>query len=139
MPIIVQTAWYTRQQIQSQPADLFAWGDNLRRTGGSHNPKSGQAFACRGEPNAIGIPTKHAPSNVPGSFFRDCDFATVKPPIDAAFLRLVEHLRSNGTVYWPAEGIGTGRAKLAVCSPRIWHYVERCRIRLFELAAVETR
>src|SRR3546814_11498570 len=47
MPIIVQKAWYTRAQLQSQPSDLFAWGDNLARVGGKNNPRSGQAYACR--------------------------------------------------------------------------------------------
>lgn len=136
MPIIIQTAWYTRAQLKAEPTALFAWGDNLKRAGGAHNPKSGQAFACRGEPNAVGIPTKHFPSNEAAAFFRDCDFALAKPPIDAAFLRLVEHLNAGGTVYWPAHGIGTGRAQPALAAPRIWTYVERCRQRLFELGPV---
>src|SRR3546814_6787178 len=73
MPIIVQKAWYTRAQLQSQPSDLFAWGDNLARVGGKNNPRSGQAYACRDEPNAVGIPTKLRPSMDADAFFSDAD------------------------------------------------------------------
>lgn len=139
MPLIIQTAWYTRQQLQSQPDDLFAWGDNLARVGGKNNPKSGQAFACRDEPNAVGIPTKRRPSMDDNAFFADSDFDRVKPEIDSAFIRLANHLRAGGTVYWPADGVGTRRAQLATRSPRIWAYLERCRERLFEVSDVVRR
>lgn len=139
MPIIVQSAWFTRQQLRSAPSDLFAWGDNLARTGGAHNPRSGQAFACRGEPNAIGIPTKKRPSMEDSAFFGDDDFDRVKPEIDAAFARLSEHIAAGGTVIWPADGIGTGRAELARRAPRMWAYVEQRRERLFALGEMIRR
>lgn len=139
MPIIVQKAWYTRAQLQSQPSDLFAWGDNLARVGGKNNPRSGQAYACRDEPNAVGIPTKLRPSMDADAFFSDADYERAKWAFDEAFIRMAKHLSDGGTVIWPADGIGTGRALLAERAPRIWNYLERCRERLFSLAPVEQR
>ncbi|RIA46412.1 hypothetical protein DFR49_0953 [Hephaestia caeni] len=139
MPIIVQTAWLTRHQLRSTPSTLFAWGDNLARMGGAQNPRSGQAFACRGEPNAIGIPTKQRPSMEDSAFFDDNDFDRVRPEIDVAFARLSEHIAAGGTVVWPADGIGTGRAELARRAPRIWIYLEQRRERLFALGEVILR
>jgi len=136
MPIIVQSAWLTRQQLRSQSSDLFAWGDNLARAGGAQNPRSGQAFACRGEPNAVGIPTKKRPSMENAAFFSDDDFDQVAPEIDAAIARLSSHLAAGGTVVWPADGIGTGRAELARRAPRLWAHLEQCRERLFALGQV---
>lgn len=139
MPIIVQKAWYTREQLQSQPNDLFAWGDNLARVGGKNNPKSGQAFACRDEPNAVGIPSKLRPSMDADAFFTDRDYDRAKAAFDEGFIRMANHLAAGGTVIWPADGIGTGRAQLAQRAPRVWAYLERCRERLFSLAPVEHR
>jgi hypothetical protein len=139
MPIIVQKAWYTREQLQSQPNDLFAWGDNLARVGGKNNPKSGQAFACRDEPNAVGIPSKLRPSMDTDAFFTDRDYDRAKAAFDEGFIRMANHLAAGGTVIWPADGIGTGRAQLAQRAPRVWAYLERCRERLFSLAPVEHR
>jgi hypothetical protein len=139
MPIIVQKAWYTRAQLQAQPNDLFAWGDNLARVGGRNNPRSGQAFACRDEPNAVGIPTKLRPSMDDNAFFSDRDFDRAKAAFDEGFFRMADHIAAGGTVIWPADGIGTGRAELAKRAPRIWAYLERCRERLFSLATVEQR
>lgn len=139
MPIIIQSAWFTRRQLQAQPSSLFAWGDNLARAGGANNPRSGQAFACRGEPNAVGLPTKKRPSTADSAFFTDEDFDRVKPEIDSGMKRLVDHLLKGGTIHWPADGIGTGRADLARRAPRIWAYLERCRERLFTLGEITHR
>lgn len=139
MPIIVQSAWYTRDQLQRQPDDLFAWGDNLARVGGRNNPRSGQAYACRDEPNAVGIPTKLRPSMDADAFFTDRDYDRAQIAMDEGFIRMANHLAAGGTVIWPADGIGSGRAKLAETAPRIWAYLERCRARLFSMTTVENR
>ena len=134
MPLIIQKEWYTRQQIRDNPDTLYVWGDNLARVGGANNPKSGQAFACRDEPNAIGIPTKKEPSMGEHAFFSDADFDLVRPIIDSAFLKLATHLHKGGTVVWPADGIGTGRAELEKRAPRIWRFLENNRNSLASFA-----
>lgn len=138
MPIIVQKAWFTREHLQAQPNVLFAWGDNLARVGGRNNPRSGQAYARRGEPNAVGIPTKLRPSMEPSAFFTDTDFARAKAAIDEGFVRMARHLEAGGTVIWPADDIGSDRAQLNIRAPIIWAYLQSCRTRLFSLASVVT-
>lgn len=137
MPVLVQRAWYTRQQLRSQPDCLFAWGDNLVRAGSADNPKSGQAFACRDEPNAVGMPTKRYPSMRPDAFLSDADFDRVCGEIDAAMDELFAAVRAGRTVIWPGDGIGTGRAELSSRAPRVWRYLEAYRTDLF--AAGEAR
>ena len=136
--IIVQRAWFTRAQIQREPSSLFVWGDNLARYGGANNPKSGQAFACRGEANAVGVPTKRLPSMKDGAFLSDADNAPNSPvvaEIDDAFKRLAAHLAEGGTVVWPHDGIGTGRALLRQKAPAVWARIERYREARFARAA----
>lgn len=121
--LVIQKAWFTRANIQSNPDVLYVWGDNLARYGGANNPRSGQAFACRGEQNAVGVPTKRAPSMSEDAFFCDADDAPgsrVRKEIDEAFDRLEAHLRSGGVVVWPEDGIGTGRAQLQIHAPAVW-------------------
>ncbi len=131
MPIITVER-YTRPEIRANRQNLYVFGDNLARAGGApnasgwSNPRAGQAAACRNEPNAVGIPTKRAPSMKEDAFFTDADFERVQPVIQAEFRRLADHLRAGGTVVLPASGIGTDRAQLAQRSPRIRTFIDRC-------------
>jgi hypothetical protein len=56
MPLIIQKQWYTKEEIQCNPDKIYVFGDNEVRKG-----NGGQAKACRGEPNTIGIRTKALP------------------------------------------------------------------------------
>lgn len=119
MPVVIRR-WITRDDLIANRHALFAFGDNIAKTG-----HGGQAREMRGEVNAVGIPTKWKPSNAPGSFFIDRDFEEVRPLIDAAFMKLAAHLRTGGVVIWPANGIGTGRANLRQVAPLITAYIDR--------------
>ena len=121
MPLIYRRIVF-RQEVRDAPFTLFVFGDNVERRG-----LGGQAAEMRGEPNAVGMPTKHQPSRQADAYFADADFALAKPHIDKAMMRLAGHLRAGGTVVWPKAGIGTGRADLERRAPRIWRYIERCR------------
>lgn len=121
---------YTVAMLRERPEALFVFGDNLCRRG-----RKGQAAVCRDEPNAVGLPTKRLPSMQAGAFFRDADFAEVKPVIDRECLKLVAHLRGGGTVVLPEDGIGTGYADLPRRAPRIHAYIGRVFERLREIAA----
>jgi hypothetical protein len=120
---------YARQDLRRNPSWLFVFGDNLARSG-----LGGQAKECRGESNAVGIPTKRLPTMADQAFLSDADLAQVKPLIDEAFLRLVAHLKAGGVVILPQDGVGTGLARLEEKAPRIWRYLERCFARLQEIA-----
>ncbi len=101
----------TRQMLRDEPNTLFVFGDNMQRRG-----FGGQAAAMRGEPNAVGIPTKKSPSMRPEAFFSNHDFTAwaTESQLDINRLR-----NFGGTIVWPKAGIGTGRAQLAKRAPRI--------------------
>ena len=109
---------YTRDMLQARPNDLFLFGDNMERWG-----LGGQAFACRGEPNAVGLPTLWAP----GKFFCNADLnkPTVQYAINDAIDRLRNYLDAGGTVVLPADGIGTGLARLPEMAPLIHDYITK--------------
>lgn len=113
---------YVRSDIQRRPDMLFVFGDNMTTLG-----RGGQAKECRGEPNAVGIPTKWYPDMTEASFFCDDDLPKVAFRIKAAFRQLDAHLASGRDVVWPADGIGTGLAQLTQRAPAIAAYIERCR------------
>lgn len=69
---------YPTKKQEQHLASLF--GDNLERRG-----FGGQAASMRGEPNAIGIPTKKSPTYKDEAFFSDDEFGQNKAAIDAAF------------------------------------------------------
>ena len=54
----------SRAYVRANRDKLFLFGDNLERRG-----FGGQAAAMRGEPNAVGIPTKKKPSYAGDAFF----------------------------------------------------------------------
>ena len=64
--IVEKMAWITREIVQANPDKIFLFGDNLLRVG-----LGGQAGATRGEPNAVGIPTKKTPAGDEAASFTD--------------------------------------------------------------------
>lgn len=123
----------TRAMLRAEPDTLFVFGDNLARRG-----LGGQAKEMRGEPNAIGIPTKRAPGMCDGDFMRDEDFDTFRHEAAGSLSVLRVHLEGGGSVVWPADGIGTGLAQLLDRAPKVWAALERARIRLEAVAASVT-
>ena len=102
---------YTKADIRANPDKLYVFGDNLERWG-----KGGQAKAARDEPNAVGIPTKRAPYK----FLCDEDFPEWMENTSPDLRRIGNKLDIGGTVVWPADGLGTGRADLEAKAPMIW-------------------
>tara|TARA_R110002072_G_scaffold251266_2_gene410131 strand:- start:18546 stop:18914 length:369 start_codon:yes stop_codon:yes gene_type:complete len=111
-----------RQMLREEPDALFVFGDNLARRG-----FGGQAKEMRGEPNAVGIPTKKLPSMREGSFFTDSDLPTWRMHVAPAFERLRNH---PGRIVWPTDGLGTGLAQLQHRAPAIWQELEALEIEL---------
>lgn len=102
----------TRAMLKAEPDTLFVFGDNLQRRG-----FGGQAKEMRGEPNAVGIPTKKTPSMHPDAFLKDSDWADWSLAAAHDFNRLRDH---DGLIVWPSAGIGTGLARLNETAPKIW-------------------
>lgn len=89
---------------------LFVFGDNLERRG-----FGGQAKEMRGEPNAVGLPTKRSPD----LFLTNADFDEVLLAAAPAMQRLLDQIENGGQVIWPRDGIGSGRAQLIRRAPVI--------------------
>jgi hypothetical protein len=109
----------SRKDLQNDPESLYVFGDNMTERG-----LGGQAKEMRGEPNAVGIPTKIYPGNEDFDFFKDSDFNRAKVRIDAAFMKLFVHAAHGGLIVWPEDGIGTGLADLENKAPKIWAFIE---------------
>ena len=105
----------TRQMLRNEPDKIFLFGDNLLKVG-----LGGQAAEMRGEPNAIGIPTKRAPSMSPESFFSDDDYIDNIRAIDDA----IGSIPPGKIIVLPQYGLGTGRAKLQQKAPRTYAYLQ---------------
>jgi hypothetical protein len=105
--------WITREMVRAQPGAIFVFGDNLRREG-----LGGQAKAMRGEPNAIGIATKRAPTMSESAFFKDCD--EDRAALQADLLRVWRQITVGKTIYAPADGLGTGLSMLPEKAPELY-------------------
>ena len=122
---ITKIGFITRTFVRANPDKIFLFGDNLLGRG-----NGGQAAAMRGEPNAIGIPTKKTPTHQTDAFFTDAEFEQNKAAIDSAFGQLVG-LNDGPEIVIPSAGLGTGLAKLPDLAPRTFEYLER-RLALLE-------
>jgi hypothetical protein len=106
--------WIVRSDLIQEPEKYFLFGDNLQKIG-----YGGQARDMRGEPNAIGIPTKRTPYHNEQAFFTDDDFDNVKYYIDREFAKIPK----NAKVVVPEAGLGTGLAELPERAPKIYEYI----------------
>ncbi len=111
----------TRQMLKDNPNALFVFGDNFERRG-----MGGQAKEMRGEPNAVGIATKHKPSMSADAFLTDADYALAKDEFVNKIGFLKAELDAGKDIYFPEDGIGTGLSALADHSVCIWNYLTLC-------------
>lgn len=116
--VIFQKRIY-RKDLRQNPTRLYVFGDNMKKVG-----LGGQAGEMRGEPNAVGVPTKWKPSMDYLSFFSDDDLDLVKPQIDIAFHMMFKHIEKSESVVIPSDGLGTGLSMLQVHAPQILKYIE---------------
>lgn len=111
----------SREYVRANRDKLFLFGDNLVRRG-----FGGQARAMRGEPNAIGIPTKKSPSYKDAAFFTDEEFEQNKAAIDRSFAEIDQEAASDEiqVIVVSSDGLGTGRAQLNRRAPRTFAYLQ---------------
>lgn len=122
MPVIFQDR-IERSDLRSKPGVLFVFGDNEAPMG-----MGGQAAACRGEPNAVGVATKRSPSMNESAFWSDADFDRCSAIIDRDMGPLFAHVNAGGTVVFPRARIGTGLSQLPQRAPRLMAHI-RQRVR----------
>lgn len=116
MPIRYQRRIY-RNDLKLRPTWYYLFGDNMAEEG-----YGGQAKEMRGEANAIGVPTKHAPSMAEHAFFTDgakCT-ANVQARWASIFARVESLLDSGAIVVIPTDGLGTGLSQLPQRAPRLY-------------------
>lgn len=118
--------FYSKPLIRAHLDKIFVFGDNL-----AHRGCGGQAAACRGEPNTIGIPTKVKPSMSDDSFFSDDKFGQYRREIDLPLLEITKYAFENMVVVFPEAGLGTGRAQLQTRAPGLYSYLNN-RIELLK-------
>lgn len=104
-----------RDDLKANPEVFYLFGDNLHQVG-----LGGQAGEMRGEPNAIGVPTKRTPGMSDTDFFSDNDFDLNKGAIDVALSRIP----ADATIVIPLDGLGTGLAELDTRAPRTFEYLQ---------------
>jgi hypothetical protein len=130
MPIIFQSQ-IIRADLRSNPNAVYLFGDNEQRRG-----LGGQAGEMRGEPNAIGIRTKRAPSNVKASFWIEGDLPGQHAPshfvamVESDFAPIRPMLARGVVVIIPADGLGTGLARLPELAPVTFQYIRDIVARL---------
>lgn len=111
MPIIYQK-WISRADLKANRQILYLFGDNDRRIG-----LGGQAKEMRGEPNAVGVRTKHDPGGCDPSFYSDKNLAENVEKINQDLEPVREHLKSDGLVVIPLDGLGTGLSAMPSMCP----------------------
>ena len=117
---IFQGFW-TRADVESRQDAIFLFGDNTEDRQSGYTPASTQAV-IRGLENAIGIDTKKNRFTDINSYFTDTDFDIFKSQVDEAIQTAIN---SGKTIVLPADGIGTGKAELAIRAPRLFAYLQQ--------------
>lgn len=117
MIIIRQKRIYREDLGTNDKVALYLFGDNLM-----HEGMGGQAAEMRGEPNAVGIPTKKAPYNHPEAFFSDEGFDYMVGVYGKIFDTIKDDYRRGKfkVLVIPADGLGTGLAELNTRAPKIF-------------------
>ncbi len=105
----------------NQGKAIYLFGDNLLRVG-----YGGQAKEMRGEPNAIGVPTKKRGSMDPDAFFSD---DTLNANIQAILDPVLEAMKmacAGYVIVVPSDGLGTGLARLPELAPVTNEFLRDC-------------
>lgn len=114
---------YHKLDVQNNSWITFAFGDNDTRSG-----YGGQARACRGEENTIGIRTKKTPNMLRNAFYTDKELAENIGKIDRDLDKVAALLKEGGLVVFPKNGFGTGSALLRSKAPETFLHLNN-RIR----------
>lgn len=131
MPLIRQPGIIIRGDLQRAPRTLWVFGDNMLRQG-----MGGQAKEMRGEPNAVGVPTKWAPGTSDDDYFNPGDLYDLKVSRRFAeeFAVIAKFIEMGLDVCLPEAGVGTGLAKLEKRAPNILAFIDTFFCKMDELS-----
>lgn len=115
----IRVPMITRQMVREHPDALFVFGDNAQREG-----LGGQAREMRGEPNTVGVRTKWNPYTHPKSYFTDAN-PDCRRMVEDDLRMIGDELDKGRTVYYPADGVGTGRANLDHHAPKLAAFIRQ--------------
>ena len=119
---VIYQKMITRGDLRANPKVIYLFGDNLEQVG-----MGGQAGQMRGEPNAIGVPTKKNCFGTEDDYFTDEEYDLNVAAIEVVF----GQIPPNSTIVIPLDGLGTGLAKLPTKAPKTFNYLQR-RLRELE-------
>lgn len=112
---IIYQKFIKRSDLRDNPNRWYVFGDNITRTG-----YGGQAAEMRGEPNALGIPTKYSPAKFLDD---DRDFLFLAGSYVDSF-KALNLILDHQDLVWPYDGIGTGLARMKAVAPRCWELLQ---------------
>lgn len=118
MPVLYQKM-ISRSDLKANPTVLYLFGDNDVRRG-----FGGQAKEIRGEENAVGVRTKARPCMGDDCYWSDQTLVENMAKIDQDLAPVREHLRRNGIVVVPVDGIGTGYSQMEQRCPMTFAYLQ---------------
>lgn len=110
---IVQKEWFTVLNCESNSNAIYVFGDNLMRDG-----KGGQAI-IRDCKNSFGVATKRFPLNSEEAYMNE----SYKDAVTEDLVKLHKLYMSGKTIIFPADGLGTGLAKLDQHAPELLQYI----------------
>lgn len=117
MPMRLYHGFYSPEACIREPDATFVYGDNFKRYG--RGRFAGQAV-IRDMPNALGLAVKHEPKRDPGSYLSDGDMQKFMQELHEVHDIIAPRLRAGATVYWPADGLGTGLAEMPRHAPLLY-------------------
>lgn len=124
---VIFKEFITRDYIKENPNMFFVFGDNDERNG-----YGGQAKEMRGEPNSIGVRTKHRPSNSSTAYYTDDTYAENCRKIKEDLDTVVYKLEAGFITVFPTNGIGTGLSGLENRAPRTYKYLQDTLNNIYE-------
>lgn len=117
MKVEIQKTWFSLDECQKNEHKLYVFGDNMVRYG-----LGGQA-AIRPATNSYGIATKRLPTMNTNAFFADRQDEAQVLIDDIHGLLNQFKIGKYETIVLPADGLGTGLAKMSETSPRLFKWL----------------
>ena len=120
--IRIHKGFWTRDEVAKDVDSVYVFGDNSSDAITKYVPNSTQA-CIRGLNNAVGLPTKLTGFTDSKAYMNDSLLSIFRIMVDTTILHLKNHERLGKTIVFPADGLGTGKAKLKEKAPKCWEYL----------------